>query len=122
MKELCLFIILNLLPFFPGCTAIKNIHIRAYESWGRVTGRPVRVTQRDGTTTSINKPTFAENLRFFFSYQIGHMYMRYLLWNFSGRQNDMQGHGEPIRGNWITGISFIDQIFVGATKKLYPKV
>jgi hypothetical protein len=96
----------------------QDLHIRAYESWGKVKGRPVRVQRRDGTSQVINKPTFTENLRFFFSYQVGHMYLRYLLWNFSGRQNDIQGHGEPNRGNWMTGIKPLDQFFIGPQSNL----
>lgn len=58
-------------------------------------------------------PTFADNLKFFFGYQIGHMYGRYLLWNFAGRQNDQQGHGSFTEGNWISGVKPIDNILVG---------
>ncbi|UIR56329.1 DUF2723 domain-containing protein [Sphingobacterium sp. SRCM116780] len=58
-------------------------------------------------------PTFGDNLKFFFSYQIGHMYGRYFLWNFAGRQNDQQGHGTFTEGNWISGIKPIDQMLVG---------
>ncbi|MDD6209032.1 MAG: DUF2723 domain-containing protein [Bacteroidales bacterium] len=60
-----------------------------------------------------NKPTFMENLRFFFKYQLNFMYWRYFMWNFSGRQNDIQGFGEITNGNWITGIPFIDSLIVG---------
>ena len=60
------------------------------------------------------KPTFGENLGFFFSYQMNAMYWRYFMWNFSGRQNDFQGHGRNKRnGNWLTGINFIDSGFLG---------
>src|SRR3546814_20864988 len=59
------------------------------------------------------QPTFGDNLRFFFSYQVGHMYGRYFLWNFVGRQNDQQGHGDFTTGNWISGIKFVDQLHVG---------
>ena len=59
------------------------------------------------------KPTFTENLRFFFDYQLNFMYWRYFLWNFSGRQNDLQGNGAIDKGNWITGINFIDKYLVG---------
>ncbi len=59
------------------------------------------------------QPTFADNLKFFFGYQIGHMYGRYFMWNFAGRQNDIQGQGSPFEGNWISGIKFIDNIFYG---------
>ena len=93
-------------------------HIQGYQTWGRVQGRPIRVTRADGTTEVINKPTFTENLRFFFAHQTGHMYMRYLMWNFSGRQNDIQGHGSPIEGNWLTGIPFIDSVRLGPQTNL----
>ncbi|MBD5214582.1 MAG: DUF2723 domain-containing protein [Bacteroidales bacterium] len=62
---------------------------------------------------SVRKPTFAQNLRFFLNYQFGHMYWRYFMWNFAGRQNDLQGQGELNRGNWISGIPFIDNHFLG---------
>ena len=91
----------------------QQSHISGYENWGNVQGRPVRVSRRDGTTETINKPTFSENLRFFISYQALHMYWRYFMWNFSGRQNDIQGHGSPVEGNWITGIRFIDEMRLG---------
>lgn len=64
------------------------------------------------------QPTFGDNLRFFFSYQVGHMYGRYFLWNFAGRQNDQQGHGDLTTGNWISGIKFIDQLHVGGQDAL----
>ncbi len=65
-------------------------------------------------------PTFSENIKFFFRYQLGHMYFRYFMWNFAGRQNDIQGHGydtngnkEITNGNWISGIKFIDAMRLG---------
>jgi len=68
----------------------------------------------------LKTPTFSENLKFFFKYQIGFMYMRYFLWNFAGRQNDIQGHGEIQHGNWISGISAIDNARLG-NQDLLPK-
>ncbi len=59
------------------------------------------------------KPSFADNLRYFFNYQLNHMYWRYFMWNFAGRQNDIQGNGEPHMGNWISGIPFIDNKRLG---------
>ncbi len=108
----------DFMTVFPRMWSSRGHHVSAYESWGKVEGRPMRVQQRDGSTQVINKPTFTENLRFFFSYQIGHMYMRYLMWNFSGRQNDLQGHGEITRGNWMTGIKPIDNLFLGPQENL----
>ena len=64
------------------------------------------------------KPTFSDNLKFFFGYQIGHMYGRYFMWNFAGRQNDTQGHGSVLEGNWISGIKPIDNAFVGGQNDL----
>ena len=64
------------------------------------------------------QPSFGDNLRFFFSYQVGHMYGPYFLWNFVGRQNDQQGHGDLTTGNWISGIKFIDQLHVGGQDAL----
>jgi hypothetical protein len=63
----------------------------------------------------INKPTITENLQFFFSYQLNFMYWRYFMWNFAGRQNDIQsnGPGDVTRGNWISGLSFIDNPRLG---------
>ena len=59
------------------------------------------------------KPSFFENLRFFFSYQINHMYFSLFYVEFSGKQNDVQGHGELNNGNWIGGINFIDEYRLG---------
>ena len=88
-------------------------HAQSYRDWALVKGTPVQVTGRDGEPVVINKPTFTENLRFFFSYQLGHMYFRYFLWNFVGRQNDMQGQGGIFDGNWISGIKFVDEARLG---------
>ena len=63
-------------------------------------------------------PTFGDNLKFFFGYQIGHMYGRYFMWNFTGRQNDTQGHGSVLEGNWISGIKPIDNAMVGGQYEL----
>ena len=97
---------------FPRMHSSIPQHIEAYKSWARVKGQPVQF-KRGGETVTVIKPTFAENLRFFFSYQLNFMYWRYFLWNFSGRQNDIQGHGEILNGNAITGIKFIDAYFLG---------
>jgi hypothetical protein len=57
-------------------------------------------------------PTFVDNIKFFIGYQVKYMYMRYFMWNFSGRQNDIQGHGNDKDGNWITGIQAFDKMLV----------
>ena len=78
-------------------------------------GVPIQVTDQNGKAKIIRKPTFIENLRFMLSYQIDYMYFRYFMWNFSGRQNDTQGYGGAVNGNWITGIDFLDQKRVGTS-------
>jgi len=69
--------------------------------------------------TDENKPiSFAQNVKFFFEYQVGKMYWRYFMWNFSGRQNDAQHRYEMSKGNWITGIGFIDAMRIGNQENL----
>ena len=86
---------------------------RDYESWmGGVEGNTVQY-DRCGEIIDVKIPTFAENIRFFLSYQCNFMYWRYFMWNFAGRQNDCQGNGELEHGNWITGIPFIDNAMLG---------
>ncbi|MDR1723378.1 MAG: DUF2723 domain-containing protein [Tannerella sp.] len=87
-------------------------YVAAYKEWGQVTGTPVIINQ-GGEQKTVMKPTFGENLRFFFAYQLNFMYWRYFMWNFSGRQNDIQGFGSVLNGNWITGIKFLDEARVG---------
>lgn len=88
-----------------------------YKIWGDITGKDYTFNDR-GTPRTIKIPTFGENLRYFFSYQVNYMYWRYFLWNFSGRQNDLQGQGEITKGNWISGIPFIDALFLGPQDNL----
>ena len=101
---------LNML--FPRMYSSDPRHVQAYKEWAQVKGQPVKYNYC-GEMKSVMKPTFAENLKFFFSYQLNFMYWRYFMWNFSGRQNDIQGNGEVLNGNWITGIPFIDEVLVG---------
>ncbi len=103
---------------FPRMWSSRGNHPQAYQSWGNVEGRPFSVTHFDGSREVLNKPTFFENVRFFISYQINHMYLRYLFWNFSGRQNDIQGHGSLFEGNWITGVPLIDNTRLGPQTNL----
>ncbi|MCM0688880.1 MULTISPECIES: DUF2723 domain-containing protein [Barnesiella] len=101
---------LNML--FPRMYSDKSEHISAYKEWTNFKGRPVQVRTSEGTKT-VMKPTFAENLAFFLDYQLNYMYWRYFMWNFAGRQNDIQGHGEVQNGNWISGFNFIDKHIAG---------
>ena len=103
---------------FPRMYSDGPGHAQAYEDWmGGVEGRQVAYDQC-GQTVMVKVPTQAENLRFFFSYQINFMYWRYFMWNFAGRQNDIQGNGEPEHGNWLSGIPFIDNARLGDQSKL----
>ncbi|MBL7138624.1 MAG: DUF2723 domain-containing protein [Bacteroidales bacterium] len=79
-----------------------------YKQWGQIKGVPIQVQEGDQKKT-IARPTFGENLRYFWDYQVIHMYYRYFMWNFAGRQNDVQGFGNKIHGNWKSGIPFIDR-------------
>ncbi len=107
----------ELKTIFPRMYSQQANHIEAYKSWANIKGTPVDIT-RYGETKTVIKPTFAENLRFFFSYQLNYMYWRYFMWNFSGRQNDIQGTGGLMNGNWITGIPFIDEILIGPAENM----
>ncbi|RUL58914.1 protein O-mannosyl-transferase family [Prevotella koreensis] len=85
-------------------------HAESYESWmGGINGRIVAGQWGD----NIKIPTQFENLQFFLSYQCNFMYWRYFMWNFAGRQNDMQGNGELEYGNWLTGFKPIDNLRLG---------
>ena len=96
----------------------SSAHAGAYENWmGGVEGTQVPY-DRCGEPVMVKMPTQMENIRFFLSYQCNFMYWRYFMWNFAGRQNDIQGNGEPEHGNWITGISFIDDWMLGDQSKM----
>jgi hypothetical protein len=83
-------------------------HAKAYEDW------------MGGVKKENGIPTKAENLRFFLTYQVNFMYWRYFLWNFVGRQNNIQGHGEVEHGNWITGFRWIDDWLLGCDTSKLP--
>ena len=96
----------------------SSAHAGAYENWmGGIEGNQVSY-DRCGEPVMVKMPTQMENIRFFLSYQCNFMYWRYFMWNFAGRQNDIQGNGEPEHGNWITGISFIDDWMLGDQSKM----
>ena len=92
-------------------------HAREYQAWVDIKGEDVPYDQC-GQMVMVNMPTQWENIKFFFTYQLNWMYWRYFMWNFAGRQNDIQGNGEPEHGNWITGFSFIDDSLYGDQSKL----
>ena len=99
---------------FPRMYSSDSNHKAAYEYWGKVQGKRFSV----GSETVV-RPVFSENLRYFFNYQVGFMYWRYFMWNFAGRQNDIQGNGNSIHGNWISGINFVDEARLG-NLEFYP--
>ena len=97
---------------FPRMYSPDPEHETAYKYWGKIKGNRYSVSSGSGKETIVC-PTFVENLRYFFRYQVGYMYLRYFMWNFAGRQNDIQGNGNPIQGNWISGIKVIDEARLG---------
>ncbi|WGQ11607.1 DUF2723 domain-containing protein [Pedobacter gandavensis] len=93
---------------FPRMYSGKPNHENFYQQWmGMEKGQ---------------SPTMADNLSFFSSYQVGFMYLRYFFWNFVGRQNDIQGHGNLEDGNWLSGIKPLDAIRLGSQAKLPPSI
>lgn len=90
----------------------SNQHANQYKQWMDIKGYDVAYDQC-GEMVMVNMPNQWENIKFFFSYQLNFMYWRYFMWNFAGRQNDIQGSGEIEHGNWITGFKFIDNLLVG---------
>ena len=89
---------------FPRMYSNQAAHIAEYKKWAGIKGEQA--------------PTFSDNLQFFFVYQVGEMFWRYFMWNYAGRQNDIQGPGGITKGNWISGIQFIDEMRLGPQDKL----
>ncbi len=92
---------------FPRMYSSQGNHKKAYMDWAAIKKNKEK-----------DRPTMGENLSFFFKYQVGFMYFRYFMWNFAGRQNDVQGSGELQNGNWISGIPFIDSMMLGSQDKI----
>jgi hypothetical protein len=86
----------------------QKSHVKPYEDWSNADKNHTKVKVRDiqqgGEEVTLDKPTFGANLRYFMAYQVNHMYWRYFMWNFVGRQNDVQGHGNITDGNWQSGL------------------
>ncbi len=93
------------MTLFPRMYSRAAHHKTSYKIWGSIDNTPE------------TKPNFANNILFFAKYQIGQMYFRYLMWNFAGRQNNEQGQS-IINGNWLSGIPFIDSIFLSSQSNL----
>jgi MFS family permease len=100
---------------FPRMWSSQHNHVIGYKNWTnpKYYKHLNAIDPQTGEPTTIDKPTFGQNLEFFFKYQIGQMYMRYFFWNYVGRQNDIQGHGNNSDGNWITGIKAFDEFRLG---------
>jgi len=91
---------------FPRMWSREGRHVKAYKEWGSITGRKGK------------KPSIGENLSYFFNFQINHMYFRYFMWNFAGKQNDMQSHGSITEGQWLSGITVLDEWRLGPQDNL----
>jgi len=105
---------------FPRMWSSQSQHVAGYKRWTnpRNYKHKTITDPQTGEPTSADIPTFGENLKFFFVYQIGQMYSRYFLWNFVGRQNDIQGHGNSTDGNWISGLPVFENPNVGVQQGL----
>jgi len=121
--------------FFPRIWSNDNSHIDGYLEWAGIKESDVYQPLMDANGQIVrdekghirydrnrpkSKPSFAANIRYFVSYQLGHMYFRYFMWNFSGRQDDIQGYGSPLHGNWISGIPPLDNFLTGAKLSKMP--
>lgn len=98
--------------FFPRMYSDQEAgKIAGYKSWSGYDPKEDKGTEIGSDGQRL--PSFGENMTYFFKYQVNWMYFRYFLWNFAGRQNDIQGHGDQMRGNWISGYSYIDNLRLG---------
>lgn len=118
--------------YFPRMYSTQGHHVNAYKAWSNYDQDPERdmkervitIKQRSGGRKPLLVPSQAENLTFFVNYQFNFMYWRYFMWNFTGRQNDIQGHGiaragdAVLKGNWLSGIPFIDNAHLGDQSSL----
>ncbi|HAH25291.1 MAG TPA: DUF2723 domain-containing protein, partial [Prolixibacteraceae bacterium] len=104
--------------FLPRMHSKDPEHVDAYKNWVDFKGRKVPVHDEEGKISSTTIPTLQENLSFLVKYQFGFMYLRYFMWNFVGRQNDVQGTGNLLNGNWQSGIPWIDRHFAGPQNTL----
>ena len=98
--------------FFPRMWSSSGNHVRFYEQYTKGRGRAVE-------GSNYKMPSFKDNMAYFFDYQLDWMYLRYFMWNFAGRQNDMhaQTPGDPFQGNWESGIGFLDKMRLGDQTK-----
>lgn len=104
----------NTSGFMPRMWSSQSQHIDGYKQWSNYKGKKLKA----GNGETIQVPTFGENLAFLFNYQWGHLYWRYFMWNFVGRQNDVQSQGEFTNGSWLSGIDAIDSVRLGDQTKI----
>jgi len=113
----------------PRMWSASGEHVQEYKRWAKIQDKDIYNVKRDASGNVVtnpktgklqydtgnpkDKPAGIQNIRFFLRYQLNHMYLRYFWWNFVGRQNDEQGHGSIVNGNWISGINFIDKSKIG---------
>lgn len=102
------------ISLFPRLWSSTESHVEGYKQWAQL-GSGDKISYR-GETFSV--PTSGENLKYFFDYQLNFMYWRYFLWNFVGRQSDIQSTGEITNGQWLSGIKPIDAIYLGPQDNL----
>ncbi|MBI9055310.1 MAG: DUF2723 domain-containing protein [Bacteroidales bacterium] len=98
---------------FPRMYSPEQRHVAQYKNWVDLSDNEITITNARGEKEKRIKPSLSDNIAFFVKYQFGHMYFRYFMWNFAGRQNDIQGHGSVLKGNWISGIPAIDNARLG---------
>lgn len=106
-----------------GMDSASMVRVRISEAFDSL-GRPVPLRAADGSTVGkfALRPTYMQSLSYLFGYQIGYMYLRYLMWNFAGRQNDVSSTGEIEHGNFITGLGPLDDLMLGDTSSLPPEL
>jgi hypothetical protein len=104
--------------WFPRMYSREERHIQAYNSWIDIKGKKVSVNAPYDKQETINVPRLSDHIKYFVKYQLGYMFGRYFMWNFVGRQNDRQGRGDLLNGNWLSGLSFIDNVRIGPQSKL----
>ena len=111
----------DLKMLFPRIYSTDPNHVIGYKGWSTYNPKEAKLKntlylshdQTQLVDGYVRVPSFTDNLTYFINYQCNHMYWRYFMWNFAGRQNDIQGNGEVIYGNWISGIPAIDNLRLG---------
>ncbi len=98
--------------FFPRMYDGNEGHPDGYKNWGDTNAERILYVDKGGQKRIVEKPTYLDNIKYFIRYQVNFMFWKYFMWNFCGRQNDIQGYDsdDKLHGNWITGISFIDSL------------